>query len=250
MDDSTPSSAAFRDAFINQERSTRDVVLVRRVFVEMAGSITDGVLLSQIVYWYLPNKSGKTKLRVEKHSHKWIAKQHSEWDAEIGMKERQAKRALKRLSNKGLIETRAMRFNGLSTTHIRIQWGAFEEQYQKAGSSLYSPVRTKRPDRKGQNVLTERDETARPLTETTTEITTETTNELINELLKRDIYPSVAEKLASEFGEERCKKWVAKGYLGKELWWAITRDKDPPTATERANGKNYKDGEFADFWDE
>jgi len=183
---------------------------------------------------------------VEKHGHKWIAKQHSEWDAEIGMKERQAKRALKRLSDKGLIETRAMRFNGLSTTHIRIQWGAFEEQYQKADAALYSPVRTKRPDRKGQNVPTERDETARPLTETTTEIT----NELIKELLKSKIYPATANNLIAEFGEERCKKWIAEGYLEKELWRAITHDKDPPTAIERANGKNYKDGEFADFWDE
>jgi len=45
------------------------------MYIDIAEDIIAGLLLSQIVYWYLPSKQdGKPKLRVKKDGEYWLAK--------------------------------------------------------------------------------------------------------------------------------------------------------------------------------
>ena len=56
-----------RTQFIREEATSRDTIDVKRVYVVMCGgNFADAILLSQIIYWNLPDKDGKSKLRVEK----------------------------------------------------------------------------------------------------------------------------------------------------------------------------------------
>ena len=57
--------------FILQEKASRDTIDVKRAYIMMAGDIAAGVLLSQIIYWHLPDKGGNpTKLTVKQASFK------------------------------------------------------------------------------------------------------------------------------------------------------------------------------------
>ena len=53
------------DHFLLWEHASRDAIMVKRVYIDMAGDVIAGLMLSQIVYWHLPNDEGKTRLRVE-----------------------------------------------------------------------------------------------------------------------------------------------------------------------------------------
>lgn len=168
------------EEFAKWERASRDTIDFKVAYVDMAGGdLTAGLLLSQVVFWHLPDKSGKSKLKVQREGKRWLAKAHADWWDEVRVPERTVKRKLKLLEGSGLIETRTYRFNGLRTTHIRIIPEAFLEAWKKAldqyGQSEEAPtVRPNWPDRKCQNGPTEEDRLARPITETTTETTTET----------------------------------------------------------------------------
>src|SRR5699024_12159927 len=93
--------------FLYWEQASEDTIDFKRIYVDVAGDILAGLLLSQIIYWHLPNKSGEQKLRVEKDGHLWIAKGRSEWFEEIRLTARQFDRASKILEDKGLIEKRS-----------------------------------------------------------------------------------------------------------------------------------------------
>jgi len=85
------------------------------------GNAAAALLLSQIVYWYLPGKTGKPKLRIKKNEIFWIAKSNIEWFDEIGLSPSQCRTSLKRLKSKGLIEVEVHRFNGAPTQHVRLR---------------------------------------------------------------------------------------------------------------------------------
>ncbi len=149
------------DAFCQQERASSDTIDVKKIYIDMAdGDLVAGVLLSQIVYWHLPDKkTGKSKLRVKKYGQLWIAKTRAEWYEECRISEKQVDRALDILRDGGLIETKIIKFNGAPTTHIRLYWENFIAIYTEALNG-YSP--------KGKFNIAQR---VNSLTETTTETT-------------------------------------------------------------------------------
>ena len=171
----------FRD-FIIWEQSSRDTVDFKMAYVDMTeyteadvarlggdrraseerGDLVSGLLLSQIVYWNLPSSAGKTKLRVEIGGRLWLAKTHGDWWDEIRITEEQAKRAVKRLSDLGIIDVEYHRFNGLRTTHIALNDEGFMLRWERAITT----------DRNVGNPPTETGITHRPLTETTSKTTT------------------------------------------------------------------------------
>ena len=90
-------------------------------YVELVdGDIQAALLFSQIIYWLLPGKSGKSKLRVERDGAMWLAKTASHWGDELGFTPKQAYRAIGVLKAKGLIWTKRFRFKGSPTTCIRL----------------------------------------------------------------------------------------------------------------------------------
>jgi len=112
--------------FIAWEKSSRDTIDLKRVYVDIAGDLVAGVLLSQIIYWwYIPGKDGKTKLRVKKNGKYYLVKNLDEWWNECRIKKDTAKRKLKHLENKGLIVIENHFFNGKKTNYITLNKSNF-----------------------------------------------------------------------------------------------------------------------------
>ena len=157
--------------FLQWEKTTKDTIDFKKIYVDMAGDLIAGLMLSQIVFWHLPNKEGASKLRVEKNGKMWVAKQRADWYAEIRITPKQADRALKLLEMKGLIETQLYKFNGTPIKHIRVDGATFLKSWREnIDDDMIFP--------KGENPFSPKvenhfDERGKSLTENTTENTTE-----------------------------------------------------------------------------
>lgn len=89
-------------------------------YVDIAGDLIAGALLGQILYWFGTGKDGKSRARIVKDGHFWIAKTRADWWDEIRISPKQYDRAAKILKDKGFIEVKTFKFYGNPTTHIRI----------------------------------------------------------------------------------------------------------------------------------
>lgn len=129
------------NTFLNWENGSRDTVDFKKTYVYMAGcDLVSGLLLSQIVYYYLPSKySDKDKLRVEKNGHFWIAKARDEWWDEICISPKQFDHASSNLVDIGLIEKKVMKFDNNPTIHVRI----IQDNFMKAWHDAVNPLLTK-----------------------------------------------------------------------------------------------------------
>ena len=117
------------DTFLKWEKTTRDTIDLKKIYIDITGDLASGVLLSQLVYYYLPDKSGKKdKLRVIKEGKSWVAKRREDWWDECRLKPKQVDRILKDLKEAGLIEVKIFKFNGVPTTHIRLIKEAFMQR--------------------------------------------------------------------------------------------------------------------------
>lgn len=106
--------------FVDWEKSSRDTIDVKRCYVDVAGDLVTGVVLSQIVYWYLPGKRNRMRLTVERNGELWLAKKRHEWWHECRVTAKQADRALKSLENKRLLESDVFHFHHIRTKHVRL----------------------------------------------------------------------------------------------------------------------------------
>lgn len=98
--------------------SLNTVVAYKPVYARLAGDVEAGLLLSQILYWFKPSKSGKSKLRVVHDGRRWLAKGRSDWKAEIGLSAKQYDRAIKKLVAAGLVQVVNRMFGGKVMPHI------------------------------------------------------------------------------------------------------------------------------------
>lgn len=108
---------------------------VSKLYVDLAGDLTAGIVLGQIVYWWLPARNGDSKLRIFREGRYWLAKKLSDWYEELRVTMKQARRALQILKEKKYIETKVWKFAGTPTTHI---WLNIEK--------LLADVKKLRPD--------------------------------------------------------------------------------------------------------
>jgi hypothetical protein len=111
----SPLEASIQD-FLAWEKASRDTIDVKRCYIDLAGDLVTGVLLSQIVYWFLPGKADK--LRVKREDKYWLAKGRKNWWDECRISPKQFDRSIKILQNKGLVETRLFKFAGIPTLHV------------------------------------------------------------------------------------------------------------------------------------
>jgi hypothetical protein len=103
------------------EEPTNEVVAFQRSYVDLLdGDVMAALMLSQIFYWYQPAKNGGSKLRVLRQGKWWLAKSTKDWNAELGMTLKQARRCMDVLISKGIIEAEIMRFDGSPTQHCRL----------------------------------------------------------------------------------------------------------------------------------
>lgn len=129
--------------FFMWEQISRDSIDVKRIYIDIAGDLIAGILLSQIIYWNLPNQEGRTKLRVKKHGKLWLAKGRSDWWEECRITDRQFDRAIKILEEKFLVEKKVFKFNGNPTLHIRLNYNVL----MQCLSDFTESVKTKECDK-------------------------------------------------------------------------------------------------------
>jgi uncharacterized phage protein (TIGR02220 family) len=149
------------------ETFARNGYMVRLAYVDITDDLIAGILLGQIVYWYMPNEQGKSKLRVKKNGGFWLAKGREDWRTEIRITPKQYDRAIKILIEKGFVEVQKFKFNGAPTNHIKLNISEVTERVKSIltfGENPNSPL--------GEMELTER---VNSLTEITTKNTTEIT---------------------------------------------------------------------------
>jgi hypothetical protein len=94
--------------------------VVHHAYVDITNDLVAGALLGQVLYWFGAGKDGKTRARIVKDGHYWIAKTRADWWNEIRISPKQYDRAAKILKDKGYIEVKTFKFAGNPTTHIRI----------------------------------------------------------------------------------------------------------------------------------
>lgn len=161
--------------FLKWEETGYDSIKVKRIYIDIAGDLVAGILLSQIIYWHLPSKrDGQTKLRVKKDGKLWLAKGRDDWWDECRITPRQFDRAIGILVDKGIVEKERFRFGGSPTIHIRLVPEVLMQYIENEISGVNS-ILTKGENPILQNVKMELDERLKTLTENTTENTTETT---------------------------------------------------------------------------
>lgn len=171
--------------FLEWEASTRDVLDFKKIYVEMAGDLMAGLMLSELVYWYLPSKAGRTRLRVRRGGRQWVASRRYEWWDRCRLTPKQADRAAQILVKRGLLDRAVFRFGGMPTAHFSLNEAAFLAAWKRAlehpapnpflpkGRSRSTPgAETNSPA--GENLFPQE---VNSLTETTTENTTEITEE-------------------------------------------------------------------------
>ncbi len=169
------------DKFLRWEQEDQDKIKVKRIYIDIAGDIVAGLLLSQIIYWHLPSKKGTSRLQVYKDGQLWLAKGRDDWWDECRITSRQFDRAITMLTSKGIVRKELFRFAGSPTVHVRLVPEKLME-YKNA-------ILQKREEEEGQREIhftesvksnspngeIQLDESVKTLTEITTEITTETT---------------------------------------------------------------------------
>ena len=154
--------------FLRWEQSTRDTIDVKKMYIDMAGDLVSGILLSQIVFWHLPDRKGKTKLRVEQNGYRWLVKKREDWWDEVRITPKQFDRSIKILrDDEGIVITEIHKYNNSPTIHIRINEDEF---LQRVNLKLTKGEFQNLP--KGNSKIDERERT---LTKNTSETTAETT---------------------------------------------------------------------------
>jgi hypothetical protein len=119
------------ETFLRWEEKSWDTIDFKKAYVDMTGDVVAGLMLSQIVYWHLPDRGGQDKLRVERDGRRWLVKTRDEWWHECRLNPREVDRARKVLETRGIIEVRLYKFNGSPTQHLRIRQDRFLELWQE-----------------------------------------------------------------------------------------------------------------------
>lgn len=114
------------DEFVKWEASAAGIDF-KPEYVDVAkDSLSAGVLLSQIVYWFLPSKkSGKSKVTVQREGRLWIAKSKEVWYLETRLKRDKFDHAADILEDESLIYRRTWHFQRLPTLHIHLRLEMF-----------------------------------------------------------------------------------------------------------------------------
>ena len=133
-------------------------------YVDMAGGdLIAGLLLSQIIYWFTPNKHGKSKIKASYKGRPALAKSRDEWYKEIRITPKQYDRAIDILKDKGFVDVKNSMFNSKKTPFIMLNEDDFLSVYTK-WVYRFLPLG---------NIGF--DERVKPLTKTTTKTTTDIT---------------------------------------------------------------------------
>jgi hypothetical protein len=190
-------------------------VFVRRDHVLLCeGNASDALIFSQIFYWHSLNKHNKVRLSTEKDNHLWVAKNHTDWETETGLKTRTVRDCLNRMKKSGLIHYMVSGFDGKRTPHIRINWQMYSQKMRTLLSidSVASDVKRQMQNEQASDVKRQIDKRANDVKRQTkrqnlsdhltenVKSNTETIQRLSDTTLK-DTSSDVSSDIASPIGE-------------------------------------------------
>ena len=106
--------------FLQWEAASRNVMVIKRCYIDVAGGdLIAGILLSQILFYYLPTKQGESrKVTILHDGIYWLAKRREDWWKECRITAKQFDRASAVLESLGILRTKLYRFNGSPTVHL------------------------------------------------------------------------------------------------------------------------------------
>lgn len=198
--------------FYNWEKSSRDILDVKRAYIDMAGDVCAGLILSELVYWNLPSKNGTNRMRVFRDNEWWVAVKRYEWYDRIRLTPDQADRAIGILLDKKLIVKARYKFAGNPVVHLRINETVFMDSWKKVTNEEYiNPYKPAEinSEREGGSAKSNSPngeiqlaDSRVPLTETTTENTINYSENLENEFSEQSIKTSESSSVSSS-GEKR-----------------------------------------------
>lgn len=145
--------AAIRE-ILRRISGQENVFTVPKIYVQYTGDLTTAVLLNQIVF--LSDKSKRTD--------GFFYKTYKEWEEEICLTERQVRYSIKKLMEKGIVETKLKKANGSPTVHYKLEYDKFVESILTFCQIPNEQIVSIQPNNLSDS-----------LTEITTETTTETT---------------------------------------------------------------------------
>lgn len=107
--------------FIAWEKETDDCIDLKRVYIDVVdGDFLAALLLSQIIYWFLPDSKDKPKVKVLRDEKYWLCKKRADWKNEIRITKKQYDKAAGVLEKLGLIERGVRKFNNETTCSISL----------------------------------------------------------------------------------------------------------------------------------
>jgi len=106
--------------FLEWTEIESDSILIKRIYIDIAGSLSAGVMLSQIIYWHLPAKNSESRLRINKNGRFWLVKKNSDWWDECRIKPTTARRNLETLRDLKIIDLELHKFQSFPTVHIAL----------------------------------------------------------------------------------------------------------------------------------
>lgn len=135
-----------RDQVLNLERSEREFVRVRHIYIDMAGDFLTGAVLSEIVYWHAPTTDGESRLRKpEGQEHEWLGCDRQSWWKRSRITKREFDRAANLLLKQKLIFKQTFKWHGQNRIHVRINWEVFLPLFDKL---LADPPQKEMPRKK------------------------------------------------------------------------------------------------------
>lgn len=98
--------------FLSWESASRDTIDVKKIYIDVVDDLVAGVLLSQIIYWFLPGENGKSKLSQQYKDKLCLTKNRNDWWDECRITEKQYDRAIKILIQLELVVVKTSKWNG------------------------------------------------------------------------------------------------------------------------------------------
>ena len=150
-----------------------------RIFVDITGSVTAGLMLSQAFYW---SRKGR-----KDHWDGWFFKSASEWEEETGLSRREQESARKRLRKFDWWQEKLEKAHGTPTLHFHINVKGLRKHIGKTHfDKLVKPIST------NEDI---------PVTETTTETTTKEAAAAIHDSWSKNMPGTMTPVLADSISD-------------------------------------------------
>lgn len=111
----------------------------RGVWVEMwvvdllGGDLSAAVLLSQLLWWHQPSKSGRPKLKYERDGHRWLIRADDDWWEDCRLTLRQVRRIRDLLRGGAIVEHKVVRISGATISAWRPNLSVIQAAQERNG---------------------------------------------------------------------------------------------------------------------